>query len=140
MPLPARLFTVSLTTALVVAAGTVPAVAAAAPQAATAQAGQSRSGHRQEAPPKQAEPKVRQRNERARPPRQQQRRHGDDPLSDSIRRIERRTRGQILSAERVPYDGRSVSRIKVVDEFGRVRVYVDDPQESAEPRTHRDDD
>ncbi|QOW20713.1 PepSY domain-containing protein [Lysobacter ciconiae] len=48
-------------------------------------------------------------------------------LSDAVRRVERSTGGQVLSAERVPYDGRDVSRIKIVDSSGRVRVYVDDP-------------
>ncbi|KIQ96427.1 PepSY domain-containing protein [Lysobacter sp. A03] len=48
-------------------------------------------------------------------------------LSDAVRRVERRTGGQVLSAERVPYDGRDVSRVKIVDSSGRVRVYVDDP-------------
>ena len=57
----------------------------------------------------------------------------DDALSDSVRRIERSTRGQVLSAERVPYDGRSVNRIKIVDGRGRVRVYMDDPQSRPEP-------
>lgn len=61
-----------------------------------------------------------------------------DPLSDSVRRIERSTRGQVLSAERVPFDGRNINRIKIVDERGRVRVYMDDPQtqpnQSPEPR------
>ncbi len=67
-------------------------------------------------------------------------------LSDSVRRIERATQGQILSAERVQFDGRDVNRVKVVDDRGRVRVYVDDPEKSARsdddrpaPRTHRDD-
>lgn len=55
-------------------------------------------------------------------------RHESDALSDSVRRIERTTRGQVLSAERVPYDGRDVNRIKTVDSHGRVRVYMDDPQ------------
>jgi hypothetical protein len=62
-----------------------------------------------------------------------------DPLSDSVRRIERSTGGQVLSAERVPFDGRNINRIKIVDERGRVRVYMDDPQ--AQPRQapdHRD--
>jgi hypothetical protein len=54
--------------------------------------------------------------------------HESDALSDSVRRIERSTRGQVLSAERVPYDGRDVNRIKTVDSHGRVRVYMDDPQ------------
>jgi hypothetical protein len=61
------------------------------------------------------------------------RRHGDDELSDSVRRVEQRTRGQVLSAERVPYDGRNLNRIKIVDERGRVRVYMDDPQRPEPP-------
>jgi len=56
-----------------------------------------------------------------------------DALSDSVRRIERSTRGQVLSAERVPYDGRDVNRIKTVDEHGRVRVYMDDPRRPQQP-------
>ncbi|MFC0676798.1 hypothetical protein ACFFGH_02885 [Lysobacter korlensis] len=48
-------------------------------------------------------------------------------LADAVRRIERETRGEVLSAERVPFDGRDVSRVKVVDASGRVRVYMDDP-------------
>jgi len=54
--------------------------------------------------------------------------HESDALSDSVRRIERGNREQVLSAERVPYDGRDVNRIKTVDAHGRVRVYMDDPQ------------
>ncbi len=54
--------------------------------------------------------------------------HRDDALSNSVRRIERNTRDQVLSAERIPFDGRDVNRIKTVDEHGRVRVYMDDPQ------------
>ena len=57
-------------------------------------------------------------------------RHNDDTMSDSIRKVERATRGQVLSAERVPrvpYDGSSVNRIKIVDSRGRVRIYTDDP-------------
>jgi hypothetical protein len=54
----------------------------------------------------------------------------EDGLSDSVRKIERSTRGQVLSAERVPYDGRNLNRIKVVDDRGRVRVYMDDPAQS----------
>ncbi|WP_242524996.1 hypothetical protein [Lysobacter changpingensis] len=65
-------------------------------------------------------------------------------LSDSVRRVERRTGGQVLSAERVPYDGRDVNRVKVVDSSGRVRIYMDDPQsrdrQQQENRTRRDDD
>ncbi|HEY0504267.1 MAG TPA: hypothetical protein VGD42_12320 [Lysobacter sp.] len=64
-------------------------------------------------------------------------------LSDSVRRVERRTGGQVLSAERVPYDGRDVNRVKVVDSSGRVRIYMDDPQvreRQQEERTRRNDD
>ena len=63
----------------------------------------------------------------------------NEALSDSVRRIERVTHGQVLSAERVPFDGRSVNRIKVIDDRGRVRVYMDDPQ-SPRPSPTRDDD
>jgi hypothetical protein len=64
-------------------------------------------------------------------------------LSDSVRRVERETRGQVLSAERLQYDGRELNRVKVVDGRGRVRVYVDDPAQrgrGADARTRRDDD
>ena len=69
-------------------------------------------------------------------PRQRQ----QDALSDAVRRVERRTRGQVLSAERVPYDGRDINRIKVVDDRGRVRVYMDDPQQPVRVPPTRDDD
>lgn len=49
-------------------------------------------------------------------------------LAESVRRVERATGGQILSAERVPFDGRDMNRIKVVDSTGRVRVITEDPQ------------
>ena len=68
-------------------------------------------------------------------------------LSAAVRRVERRTGGQVLSAERVPYDGRDINRVKVVDSSGRVRVFVDDPRGRGagnEPRERsrrtRDDD
>ena len=60
-------------------------------------------------------------------------------LSAAVRRVERRTGGQVLSAERVPYDGRDINRIKVVDASGRVRVYVDDAAVRAPVRTRGDD-
>lgn len=68
-----------------------------------------------------------------------------DTLSDSIRRIERSTRGQVLRAERMQSDGRDINRIKVVDDTGRVRVYLDDPQQQRQrprplPPTRGDDD
>ena len=49
-------------------------------------------------------------------------------LSDAVRRVERATNGQVLSAERVQFDGRDVNRVKIIDDRGRVRVYWDDPQ------------
>ena len=49
-------------------------------------------------------------------------------LSDAVRRAERATNGQVLSAERVQFDGRDVNRVKIIDDRGRVRVYWDDPQ------------
>ena len=68
-------------------------------------------------------------------------------LSAAVRRVESQTGGQVLSAERVPFDGRDVSRIKVVDSNGRVRVYMDDPLGSRDRRLRaqrivptRDDD
>lgn len=72
------------------------------------------------------------------------RRHerGEDhrALSDAVRRVERRTRGQVLSAERVPYDGRDVNRVKYIDSSGRVRVYMDDPQGQGQGEPRRRDD
>lgn len=53
------------------------------------------------------------------------RQHGS--LSDAVRRVERDTRGEVLSAERVQYDGRDMHRVKVVDDQGRVRVFMQDP-------------
>lgn len=73
-------------------------------------------------------------------------RRNEDGLSDSVRRVEQRTRGQVLSAEPVPYDGRNLNRIKVVDNRGRVRVYMDDPQQGQgapqgrDPAPTRDND
>ena len=39
------------------------------------------------------------------------------------------TRGEVLSAERVQYDGRDMHRVKVVDDQGRVRVFMQDPEQ-----------
>jgi hypothetical protein len=74
-------------------------------------------------------------------------------LAESVRRAERATHGQVLSAERIQYDGRDLNRVKLVDDRGRVRVYWDDPQAKRQrggergkprsgdsrPRTHDDD-
>ena len=70
-------------------------------------------------------------------------------LSDAVRRVERTTRGEVLSAERVQYDGRDMHRVKVVDDHGRVRVFMQDPERRADSppppprqaaRPTRDDD
>ena len=65
-----------------------------------------------------------------------------DALADSVRRVQSRTGGQVLSAERVPFEGRDINRVKVVDERGRVRVYMDDPTSRPRrpPRPTRSDD
>ena len=84
-----------------------------------------------------------ERVERQDPERMSRQRRQDD-LSDAVRRIERSTRGQVLSAERMQSDGRDVNRIKVVDDRGRVRIYTDDPRQQQRrgppPPTRRDDD
>jgi len=117
MSLPSRSASLLLLAALLGAAG----VAAAGPQ---------QQQHRGRA----LLPTEGEQEARRAPPRpdwaQPQQRRGEDALSDSVRRVEQRTRGQVLSAERVPYDGRNLNRIKVVDERGRVRVYMDDPQQA----------
>lgn len=63
-------------------------------------------------------------------------------LSDAVRRAERNTRGEVLSAERVQYDGRDMHRVKVVDDQGRVRVFMQDParRDRPSPRPSRDDE
>lgn len=78
------------------------------------------------------------------------RRDAQRALAESVRRAERATRGQVLSAERVQYDGRDLNRVKLVDDRGRVRVYWDDPADRGQrrdrddaredPRTRDDDD
>ena len=61
-------------------------------------------------------------------------------LSDAVRRVERATNGQVLSAERVQFDGRDVNRVKIIDDRGRVRVYWDDPQSRRAERQEQDRD
>lgn len=65
---------------------------------------------------------------------------GDErSLSDAVRRVQRSTGGHILGAERVPFDGRDINRVKYMDERGRVR-YMDDPvQQRSQPRSPRSD-
>lgn len=63
-----------------------------------------------------------------------------DSMSDSVRRIERSTRGRVLSVERMHSDGRDLNRVKVMDDSGRVRIYVDDPQQRGRAVRARGDD
>jgi hypothetical protein len=56
-----------------------------------------------------------------------------ESLSDAVRRAERAGRGEILSAERIQFDGRDMHRVKVVDDQGRVRVFVQDPERRGRP-------
>lgn len=75
------------------------------------------------------------------PPEQNaQRQRDDEALSDAVRRIERANRGQVLSAERMQSDGREVNRIKIVDDRGRVRVYMEDPKRGRDDDRSRDED
>ena len=66
-------------------------------------------------------------------------------MSDAVRRVQRSTGGQILGAERVPFEGRSITRVKYMDGRGRVRYmdyvdYMDDPGTASEPRRPRHPD
>lgn len=84
-----------------------------------------------------AQAQQRERNQDERPSPQDRTRSEDSRhLSDAVRRIERANRGQVLSAERMQYDGRDVNRIKVLDDEGRVRIYMDEPA----PAQRRNDD
>lgn len=73
--------------------------------------------------------------------REDDRRERRDSLSDAVRRVERDTRGEVLSAERVQFDGRDMHRVKVVDDQGRVRVFMQEPRSEpvrdAPPRARR---
>lgn len=64
-------------------------------------------------------------------------------LSDSVRRAQRETGGQVLGAERVQFDGREINRVKVMDDRGRVRYMDEDPQRgrsrSSNDRSNNDD-
>lgn len=67
-------------------------------------------------------------------------------LTDSVRRVERQTGGQVLSAEPVQRDGRQVNRVKVLTNDGRVRVMQVDAQQDRKkkdppaPRSQNDTD
>jgi hypothetical protein len=69
----------------------------------------------------------------------QERPRRDDGMGESVRRVERSSGGRVISAERMQSDGREINRIKVMDDRGRVRVYMDDPQ-SRRPAPTRDHD
>lgn len=58
-------------------------------------------------------------------------------LSEAIRRVQRSTGGQILGAERVPFDGRNINRVKYLDDRGRVRYMDDTAPERSPPRAPR---
>lgn len=52
-------------------------------------------------------------------------------LTDSVRRVERQTGGEVLSAEPMQKDGRQVNRVKVLTNDGRVRVVQVDSQQNS---------
>lgn len=66
-------------------------------------------------------------------PQQQQR-----SLSEAVRWVQRSTGGQILGAELVPYEGRNITRVKYMDDRGRVR-YMDHPGSGEGSRRSRRD-
>ena len=47
-------------------------------------------------------------------------------MSDSVRRVRSESGNQVLSVERMQYDGRDVTRVKYIDERGRVRTRTQD--------------
>jgi len=90
----------------------VTALAGGAPMVTVARA----QNARQEQPARRGE---------ADPPRGPRMQDNGRSLSDAVRRVQRETGGRILGAERVPYDGRDINRVKYMDDRGRVR-YMDD--------------
>ena len=46
-------------------------------------------------------------------------------MSDSVRRVRSESGNQVLSFERMQYDGRDVTRVKYIDDRGRVRTQDD---------------
>lgn len=108
--------------------------------ALTAATGGNAMAQRQDDHDRHERPQRGQHDDLPRPSRDHDRREDHRALSDAVRRVERRSGGQVLSAERVPFDGRSVNRVKVIDASGRVRVYMDDPRRRADHRRDDDDD
>jgi hypothetical protein len=65
------------------------------------------------------------------PPRERGAPRSDDrghrsSMSDSVRRVRSESGNQVLSVERMQYDGRDVTRVKYIDERGRVRTQTQD--------------
>jgi len=58
-------------------------------------------------------------------------------ISNAVRQVRRSTGGQILGAEQVPYEGRNITRVKYMDDRGRVRYMDMDESGSAERRSPR---
>lgn len=56
-------------------------------------------------------------------------------LSDTIRHVQRSTGGQILGAERVPFDGGNLNRVKYMKD-GRVHTVYEPEQTQAAPLRH----
>ena len=56
-------------------------------------------------------------------------------LTDSVRRVERQTGGQVLSVEPMQRDGRQVNRVKVLTNDGRVRVVQVDTQQDRDKKS-----
>jgi beta-lactam-binding protein with PASTA domain len=61
---------------------------------------------------------------------EQPRAESKSTLTDSVRRVERQTGGEVLSAEPMQRDGRQLTRVKVLTNDGRVRVMQVDPQQN----------
>src|SRR5690606_41830806 len=61
-------------------------------------------------------------------------------VSEAVRWVQRSTGGEILGAELGPYEGRNITRVKYMDDRGRVR-YMDDPGPGERSRrsSRRDD-
>ena len=53
----------------------------------------------------------------------------DQALPASVRRVERETGGEVISAETVQRDGREVYHVKVLTPNGRVKMVQTDPQD-----------
>ena len=62
---------------------------------------------------------------------------GRSSLSEAIRRVQRSTGGQILGAERIPFDGRDINRVKYMARSGRVRTQDDPAPDRAPARASR---